>query len=105
MTEAIKRLMEFVKVNGGIPTVAKKTGLTESVFNNYKNPKRKNENVGGEVHAKMKIAFPETYSSDYIITGEDEIARLKNELLIEKSEKLKLQEFFIQREMAKSNFQ
>lgn len=103
MTDAIQRLLEFVRKNGGIPTVAKKTGLTKSVFNNYKNPKRKNENVGGEVHVKMKLAFPETYSSDYTITGEDEIAKLKNELLVEKSEKLKLQEFFIQREMAKSN--
>jgi hypothetical protein len=105
MTDAIKRLMEFVVANGGVPTVAKKAGLTESVFNNYKNPKRKNENVGGEVHVKMKMAFPETYSSDYIITGEDEIAKLKKELLKEKSERLKLQEFFIQKEMAKSNFQ
>jgi hypothetical protein len=104
MTDAIKRLMEFVTVNGGISTVAKKAGLTDSVFNNYKNPKRKNENVGGEVHVKMKMAFPETYSADYIITGEDEIAKLRNELLNEKLERIKLQEFFIQKEMALSNF-
>ena len=103
MTEPIRRLLEFVNQNGGNSIVAKKAQISQQVFTNYKNPDRKNENVGGEVHFKMKVAFPH-YNSDFILTGFDEVAYLKNEIEKIKEEKQRIQDYYLNKEMNNSNF-
>jgi hypothetical protein len=101
MTEPIKRLLEFVETHGGNSIVAKKAKISAQVFTNYKNPERKNENVGGEIHYKMKQAFSD-YNADYILTGFNEVAQLKKEVENIRQEKMEVQDYYLKKEMKQS---